>query len=436
MVYVEMVVVVLLILLNGGLAMSELSILTARSSRLQHLANLGSRGARLALRLKDDPSRFLSTIQIGITMVGIIAGAFSGATMGNRLGAWLNSFPVISPNGAAIGISVTVILITYLTLIIGELVPKRIALTYPERVACFVAPPMQVISVVAAPLVWFLKISIDTVLRVLRLTGSRDTTVTEEEVKSLIAEGAQTGIFMPQEKEMISGVLRLADRPVRVIMTPRTKITWLDVNADRDSTLKVLDSNRFSRLLVCDGSVDQPVGVVHTKNLLSGALRGEDIALAKLMTSPFFVPDRTPVLRLLDLFKSEKVHIAVVIDEYGATEGLVTLVDVLESITGEMPERGDDAEPLIKQKGDGSWLVDGLLPIDEVEAHTGLTGLSEGGTVRTMAGFALQQLRRLPEVSARFSFGDAAFEVVEMEDHRIKKVLIETDRHHPPDAPP
>ncbi|MGD9650878.1 MAG: hemolysin family protein [Candidatus Dadabacteria bacterium] len=421
MVYVEILAVILLTLINGLLAMSELAIVSSRKSLLKQLASDGSRGAAAAVRLAEDPSRFLSTVQIGITLVGIIAGAFSGATLGQRLGSWLDTFPLFSHHGFAIGISVTVIAITYLSLVLGELVPKRIALSRPERIASLVAGPMKLLSVVAAPAVWLLHVSTESVLGVLGLSGKRESTVTEDEVKSLIAEGTQAGVFVPQVQEMIEGVLRLADRPVRVIMTPRSLVVWIEVNADEDSILNVIESNHFSRLLVCDGSVDHPLGTVHTKDLLPEAFRGSKGNLMDLMTPILFVPESTPVLRLLNMFKKEKVHIAVVVNEYGATEGLVTITDVLESIAGDFPELDEDFEPGIVQREDGSWLVDGMLPMDIIEKMTGIESEEE---VNTVAGFVLQNLGRIPQPGEGFDYDNVHFEVVDMDGRRIDKVLI------------
>ncbi len=425
MLYLEILAVFFLTLMNGLLAMSELALVSSRKSRLEQMANQGSRGARAALRLIEDPSRFLSTVQIGISLVGIIAGAFSGATLGQRLGAWLNTFPSLSPYGNSVGIGITVVVITYLSLIIGELVPKRIALAQPERIASLVAGPMRGLSLAAAPAVWVLHISIEGVLRFLGLTDARETTVTEEEIKSLIAEGTLAGVFVPQEQEMIEGVLRLADRSVRVIMTPRTKIVWADVKSDRNTIIGMVESHRFSRLLVCDGTVDHPVGFIHTKNLLPAALSCKDVTLATLMTPLVFVSDRTPVLRLLNQLKKEKVHIAVVVDEYGTTEGLVTLTDVIEAIAGDLPERGEDGGPRIVQRDDGSWLADGRIPTDEVET---ITGIYMGRDVERLARFVLDHLGRIPKAGASFMHGNARFEVVDMDGNRIDKVLIEIAR--------
>jgi len=422
--YLEILAIVLLTLLNGVLAMSELAVVSSRRSRLEMLANQGNHGARAALRLIDAPSHFLSTVQIGITLVGIVAGAISGATLGRRLGSWLDSFPAIAPYGSAAGIAVTVVGITYLSLIVGELVPKRVALAQPERIASLVAGPMRWLSLAAAPAVWVLHVSTESVLRALGLSGVREATVTEDEVKSLIAEGTRAGVFVPQEREMIEGVLRLADRPVRVIMTPRSEIVWVDAASDRDAILEMVESHRFSRLLVCDGTVDHPVGVVHAKDLLPESLRRGEVSLAAVMVPPLFVPDGTPVLRLLNQFKMEKLHIADVVDEYGAVEGLVTLTDVIEAIAGDLPERGEESEARIVRRDDGSWLVDGTLPTDEVAA---VTGLDFGKDVRMLACFVLDHLGRIPKAGVSFRYGNARIEVLDMDGNRIDMVLIEVE---------
>lgn len=425
MLYIEILAVVAMTLVNGLLAMSELAVVSSRKSRLEQLAHQGNRGARAALRLVADPSRFLSTVQIGITLVGIIAGAFSGATLGQRLGGWLNGFAVISPYGKALGIGVTVVAITYLSLILGELVPKRVALSQPERIASLVAGWMSGLSMVAAPAVWVLHISTEKVMGALGLSGVRETSITEEEVKSLIAEGTQSGVFVAQEQQMIEGVLRLADRSVRVIMTPRSRIAWIDARSDLNTIVETVSANRFSRLLVCNEAVDRPVGIVQTKDLLPQALHCSDFSLADLTRPVLCVPDHTPVLKLINRFKKEKVHIALVIDEYGTTEGLVSLTDVIEAIAGDLPEHGEESEPGIVQRDQGSWLVDGTFPTDEVET---ITGIPMGKEVKMVAGFVLHHLGRIPEAGVRFDHGGACFEVVDMDGNRIDKVLIQIHR--------
>lgn len=422
MVYFEIIVIIFLTMLNGLLAMSELAIVSSRKSRLEQMIKDGDKGARSALLLLGNPSRFLSTVQIGITLIGLSAGAFSGATIGHRLGLWLDSFPVISPYGDILGIGVTVIVITYLSVIIGELVPKRIAFAQPERIAAFIARPMQVLSLIFTPAVWLLHVSTEGVLRVFHMSANRETSITEDEVKSLITEGTRAGVFAPQEKEMIDGVLRLADRPVRAIMTPHSRIIWLDSQSDRDTILKILETNRFSRVLVCDGTLDKPIGVVNAKDLLPKAMTCADINLADLITPLLYVPENTSILILLNQFKKEKVHVAAVIDEYGMTKGLVTLTDVIEAVAGDLPELGEDMTPEITQRNDGSWLIDGMLPTDELES---VTGISVGKSMKILAGFVMEQLGHIPAAGESFIYGSYRFEVVDMDGNRIDKVLIQ-----------
>ena len=434
MLFLELLVLLILTLLNGVLAMSELSVVSSRKSRIKHMKNLGERNIRAVLQLKEDPNRFLSTVQIGITLVGIFAGAFSGATVAARLGQWLNEFASIAPHGETIGIAITVAGITYLSLTLGELVPKRIALSHPEAVAAFVARPMIGLSLLAAPAVWILKISSELLLGALGLSGGRQSTVSEEEVKSLIAEGTMAGIFAPQEREMIEGVLRSADRPVRLIMTPRTEIAWVDAAASRQEIFETLAVKHYSRLLVCDGQVDRPIGVIHSKDLLPVALRCEEVHLRALMMPALFVPEGISVLKLVELFKREKLRVAVVVDEHGSTEGLITLTDVLESIAGDLPDHDEESDPPIVRREDGSWLVDGALAIDEFEAHTGLTGLCREEGLYTMAGFFMHRTERMPEPGMHFHHRNARFEVVDMDGRRIDKILVQLDT--PGESPP
>ncbi|MDP2124984.1 MAG: hemolysin family protein [Parvibaculum sp.] len=422
MLYIELLVVLILIAINGVLAMSELAVVSSRKGRLEQMAREGSAGARRALALIDDPSRFLATVQIGITLVGVVAGAFSGATLGMRLGNWLATFPVLALYGPMAGIVIVVVSITYLSLIAGELVPKRIALLSPERVAALIAPPMRMLSLVAAPAVWILKISTDAVLKALGLNGTRQSTVTEDEVKSLIAEGTRAGVFVPQEREMIEGVLRLADRTVRAIMTPRIDLVWIDKNADAETIARTVAENRYSRFLVCDGSIDETLGVVHAKDILPAALRGGPLGLDRVTMRAPVVPENKEVFRLLDRFKQDKVHIAIVVDEYGSTKGIVTLTDILESIAGELPERGEEPEQMMHARADGSWLVDGATPADEFAARFDIGAVS--GDFQTVAGFALLQFGRLPQTGETFDFKGHRYEIVDMDGRRIDKILV------------
>lgn len=424
MLLVEIAVVVLLILVNGILAGSELAIVSSRKVRLERMAGEGSRGARIALGMHADPGTFLATVQIGITLVGIVAGAYSGATFADELGDWLDGNPRIAPNGDAIAIALVVIPITYLSLIVGELVPKRIALTNPERVAAIVAAPMLALSRIAAPAVWLLRHSSDFVLRVLGLAAPRDTVVTEDEVRSLIAEGTRVGVFRPEEREMIEGVLWLADRSVRAIMTPRADVAWIAADAGRDEVIKRLREERHTRLLVCEESIDNPVGVIKAGDIVGAMVDGRNIRLADIVRKAPIIPEQTRILDLIEIFRREGRHFAVIVDEYGTTQGVVTSTDVLESIAGDLPHWTETTEPMVVERGDSSWLVDGRLPIDEFEDLTGRRGLHGAGRYETVAGLVIDHLGRLPEAGDRTILDGLSIEVVDMDGRRIDKLLV------------
>lgn len=422
--YLEVAILLLLIVANGFLALSELAIVSSRRARLERMAQEGRSGARVALQLAADHGRFLSAVQIGITLVGIVAGAFGGAAFASRIGRWLDSFPGIAPHGQEIGYVVTVVAVTYLTLVIGELVPKRIALANPERIAIRVARPMKLLAQAAAPVVWLLKESTDLVLAALGLKGHKRQAVTEEELKSMLAEGTRAGVFVPEERAMIEGVLRLADREVRSVMTPRQKLFWVDLNDPADTVLAELSRTPHSRVLVCDGSVDRPVGVLHMKHLPPAASDRATFDLKDLMVPPIMTPEGTPVLQLLERFREEGVHMAVIIDEYGMTEGIVTPTDILESIAGDLPERGETIEPMLVQRADGSWLADGRVPLDEFADRTGIRDLTAESRFHTLAGFVLDRMGRLPQAGDAVEHRSARYEVVDMDGRRIDKIAV------------
>lgn len=423
----EVLVIILLILLNGYFAMSEMAVVSSRRARLQQLAEeKRSKGARAALALADDPGNFLSTVQVGITLVGIVAGAYGGSTLAERLGRVLDAEVAwIAPYGQQVAFALVVAAITYLSLIVGELVPKRMALVNAERIAANVAGPMSTLSRIAAPLVWLLGVSTEGLMKLLRLPTAREQTVTEEEVKSLIKEGTQSGVFEPAERLMIEGVFRLSDRTARSIMTPRPDLIWLDPEDPPESIAREIQESGYSRFLVCRGDVDEVQGIVSTKALLDQALQGKPFNLRAVMVEPLIVHDGTPVLRLLELFKQATVHMAVVVDEYGSVEGIATVTDILEAIAGEMPEQGQEADGGAIQREDGSWLVDGMTPIEEVEALVGVRGLKGEGDFHTIAGFMLDQLGHVPTAAEHFHWGGMRFEVVDMDGRRIDKVLIQ-----------
>jgi putative hemolysin len=420
----EIAVILALVLLNGFFAMSEIAVVSARAARLEARARKGGRGARLALALAREPGRMLSTVQIGITLVGIGAGAFGGARLAEPLAAALAGVPALAPVAAEIAYVLVVAAITYLSLIIGELVPKQLALRAPERVAALAAPIVDLVARIATPAVWLLETSSRAVLLLLGSEAQPAETVTEEEVRMLIAEGTRTGVFERQEREMIERVLRLADRPVRAIMTPRLELVWLEVEAGPDEVARTIRESGHSRYVVGKGSLDDVLGVVHVRGLLEDCLAGRPLDLRTALRPMTVVPDTTPVSRALESLRQARVSMALVVDEYGEVEGVVTVEDVLEALVGDMPERRLDEEPAIVRRGDGSMLMDGMLAVDEVKLALGLDSLPEEESYHTLAGFILAQLGRVPAEGEAVAYGGWRFEVVDMDGRRIDKVLV------------
>ena len=420
----EILVVLALVLLNGFFAMSELAVVSARSTRLEALARKQRRGARLALALARDPGRMLSTVQIGITLVGIVAGAFGGARLAEPLSGALARLPGLAPFSPEIAYTLVVVAITYLSLIIGELVPKHLALRAPERVAALVAPTIELFSRISTPAVWLLETSSRFVLRLLGSEAQPAATVTEEEVRMLIAEGTRAGVFHRQEQEMIGRVLRLADRPVRAIMTPRVELVWLDVEDDHSEIARVIQESGHSRFVVAKGSLDEVLGVVHVRGLLEACLAGRSLDLRTALRPMLVVPDTMPILRALEALRQARVSMALVVDEYGEVEGVVTVADVLEAVVGDMPERRLGEEAAIVRREDGSMLMDGMLAIDEVKLALGFESLPDEASYHTLAGFVLAQLGRVPEEGQTAAYRGWRFEVVDMDGRRIDKVLV------------
>jgi len=420
--YIEIAVVLVLTIVNGLLAMSEMAVVSSRPARPKVLADQGSKGARMAQRLAEDPGRFLSTVQIGITLVGVLSGAFSGATLGLRLTTWLEAQGLSPAAADALGVGSVVLVITYLSLVVGELVPKQFALRDPERIAARVAPAMLALSRISAPFVWVLNAS-GTAL--LRLAGSRegqDEAVTEEEVKTIIAEAESAGVLETEERAMIAGVMRLADRTARALMTPRRDVELLRLDDEIDEIRALLRSTRRSRLPVQDGEADAVVGVVLVKDIAAALSADPATDLRLLVNKAPIVTDNSRALDVLKAIRASTVHMALVFDEYGHFEGIITSGDFLEAITGTFEETGSD-EPALVRRSDGSWLVSGWMPIDEFTDATGFPA-SRRGDYKTVAGLVLGLLNRLPEVGETFDDGTFRFEVVDLDGRRIDKVLV------------
>jgi putative hemolysin len=418
----EIAVVFVLTVINGVLSMSELAVVSSRPARLRVLADQGSRGARIALSLAEHPGRFISTVQIGITLVGVLSGAFSGATLGVRLTAWLQEMGVSSGLADALGVGSVVVGITYLSLIIGELVPKQIALRDPERVAAKVAPAMRLLSRVAAPLVWLLDASGRAVLALLGQKGQAEETVTEEEVKTIIAEAESAGVIEAEEKDMISGVMRFADRTAKALMTPRRDVEMVDLSDDASTIRQQLHDTRRTRLPVQDGDPDNVIGAIFVKDALKEPLDADGVDLRALIQPAPVVTDNARALDVLKAIRGSSIHMALVFDEYGHFEGIITAGDVLEAITGVFQDDGE-AEPACVRREDGSWLVAGWMPIDEFSDRTGAP-VDRDADYETVAGLVLNTLNRLPEVGEHFTLGDWRFEVVDLDGRRIDKLLV------------
>ncbi len=424
----EIIFILILILANGVLALAEIAIISARKARLLQRSEDGDQKSQIALDLSNDPADFLSTVQIGITLIGVLAGAFGGATIAEQISNWLSQIPILASYSGVIGVATVVILITYFTLVLGELVPKRLALSNPERVAVSVAAPMQRLSRLASPLVALLSVSSDLALRLLGVRPSMEPPVTEEEIKVMIDLGTAAGVFAEVEQDMVEAVFRLGDRRVGTIMTPRTEIIWLDLNGSIEEIQMKLLGSSYSRFPVAKGSLDQVAGLVLAKDILAGCMMGKPLNIESVLQQPQFIPETMPALKVLELFRESRVHIALVIDEFGGLQGLVTLFDILESIVGDIPDAGEAAEPEVVQRDDGSWLVDGRLPVDEFKALFNLNDLpdEERGYYQTIGGFVMSQLGRVPESSDYFDWSMLRFEVVDMDGMRVDKILITT----------
>lgn len=422
----EILILLFATLLNAFFAASEIAIVSSRRARLKQLADDGSTGAATALTLAEDSGKFLSSVQIGITLIGVFSGAYGGATLSKPLGEYLARFPSLADHADSIAFGIVIAIITYTSLVLGELVPKRLAVMRAEAIALRVATPMRLFAKIGAPFVWLLQSSSNILLRLLGAHNDAMQGITEEEVKTLIAEGTESGVFDPAEQMMLEGVLRLGDRSVRTLMTPRPDVKWIDVDAPEDKQLQVLIEGGYARVPLARGTLDELVGVLHTKDIVAALLQGQRPALAKLARQPLTILDGTPVLRLLELFRDTRQHVAVVVDEHGSVEGIVTATDILESVMGDLPEHIDEDDTTIIRRDDGSYLIDAMKPIDEVMASLNLKGLrGENDDFHTLAGFMLKQLGHLPHTGEKFTWQDAiTFEVIDMDGRRIDKVLV------------
>jgi putative hemolysin len=411
----QIAVIVLLVLLNGFFAMSETALVSSRKARLRQRAEQDQEGARTALELTDSPNRFLSTVQIGISLIGVLAGAFGGATLAEPLARALRAVPVLAPYAGPIAFSVVVVAITYLSLILGELVPKRLALNGAESVAARVAGPMRLLSVNTSPAVWFLSASTEAVLKLLRVREPAESPVTEQELEILLEEGTRTGVFEREERDLARSALRLDDRPVRELMTPRPKVVWLDANASPETIRREAARSRHSYFPVARGVLDDLLGVASVKDAWARYEAGQPLDLLASLRQAPLVPEGAPATAALEAFKRSGLPLSLVLDERGHIEGLVTLTDV----------DAHEEEPSMVRREDGTWLVDGLLAADELKDRLGLEELprEEEADYQTVGGMVMDVLGRLPTVGDRLEWEGHSFEVLDMDGRRVDKVL-------------
>ncbi|HEX9490305.1 MAG TPA: hemolysin family protein [Stellaceae bacterium] len=427
MLSLQIAVVFLLILLNGFFAMAEMAVVSARKARLQHAAELGRDGARVALELKRDPGRFLSTVQIGITVISVLASAFGGATLAETLAQYLETFPSwVGHYAKSISFAAVVILISYFSLILGELVPKRLALSRPEYIAARLSWLLQIMAWLSAPAERLLSASSNVVLRIIPMRSGEPSPVTEEEITLMLREATAAGHFQAAEAAMVQMVFRLGDRRVSAVMTPRTQVEWLDLTDSEDENRRKIRDSAYSRFPVVEGGPQHVVGIVQVKDLYTAALAGRPFDLRAALAAPLFVPNTVTALRALEIFKKSGAPMALVVDEYGDFEGVVTLHDILQSLVGDIADPADADSQAVVRRDDGSWLVDGMVTVDEVKDLTGLPRLpgEDSDDFQTLGGFMMARINRVPKVGDHISVDGIRFEVVDMDGRRVDRVLI------------
>lgn len=421
----ELFFLLLLIIANGVFAMSEIAVVSARKARLQQWAEAGDASAQTALDLANAPERFLSTVQIGITLVGIFAGAFGGATVAEKLAVILNAIPWLAPYSTILSVSVVVVIITYLSLVIGELTPKRIALANAERIAIAVAPAMNSLARFTSPVVTFLSWSSQFLFWIFGIKEADEPAVTEDEVRILLRQGAEVGIFEATESQIVEQVFRLNDRTAHTLMTPRTELVWFNLSDDWGAVRAKLARSSYPDFPVADGGLDQVVGIVQAKTLLEQSLDDAPLDLQTLMNPPLFLPESMSVLDILDRFRTTGAQAALVIDEYGGLEGMIHVLDIMAGLVGALQESatGDRA---IVQREDGSWLIDGQLPIEDFKTLFTIKALPEETTMgyQTVGGFVMAFLERIPVTGEQFQWSEWQFEIVDMDGNRIDKLLV------------
>ncbi len=426
----DLLAILILIALNNLLAMTEAAFLASRRARLQQLVNEEKRGAKQALALAEEPNRFLSVIQIGITLIDVMTGAIGGATLAEFVALKVAEVPTLAPYADGLGLTIVVLIITYFSIVFGELVPKRIGILNPEGIITASAGLMTWLSRLLSPIVRLLSLSTEGVLRLFGVDRTEAPPITEEELHVLIDEGTQAGIFKVSEQEMVSGVFRLGDRRIYALMTPRTEIVWLDLDDSEEAIRRKLAESPFSRYPVCRGDLDEVVGVVSVRAILSASLQGQPLNLTQLLQPAIFIPETTFAAQALEFFKEHHTDMLIVIDEYGGVQGVVTVQDIVEEVVGEIEH---DA-PQATQRPDGSWLLDGMMAVDDFKELLNIKALPREEAYDTLAGFIITQLGHIPRAGEGFAWRDMTFEVVDMDGRRVDKVLVSTRSQPQPPA--
>lgn len=427
--FTEIAIVFVLLIINGIFSMSELAIVSVRKARLQKRAEQGDTKARAALELAEQPNDFLATVQVGITLVGILAGAFGGASLSEKLAVPLKQYDRLAPYADQVAFGIVVLIITYFSLVIGELVPKQLALNHAEAIARAVANPMRWIAKITSPAVRLLSGSTDALLKLFGIKPSDDPQVTEDEVRIMVRQGAQSGVFEEAERHMVENIFHMSDQRIRALMTPRRDVVFLDLKDTPAEILSTLKDTSYSRYLVCRDGLDNVVGMVRAKDLLKAHLDGKHLDIGVIesaMRQPLFVPESMPALKVMEQFKKTGMHLTVVLDEYGGTLGIATHHDLLEEIAGDMMLIDEPDYQPVQQREDGSWILDGTLTIHDVKEALELRKLpgEERGEYHTLSGFVMYKLGRIPTESDSFEFGGLRFEIIDMDQRRVDKVMV------------
>lgn len=425
----EILIIFLLIILNGIFAMSEISVVSSKKPRLQQRANEGDINAQRALDLAADPNPFLSTIQVGITLIGILAGALGGATLGDQLAPAIAQVPLLEPYASSIALFIVVLIITFFSIVLGEIVPKRIGLQNPERIAASLSGLMLFTSKIFKPLVWFLTKASDLTLRILGQKPSIEPPVTEEEILVQLDQGTQAGVIEETEQDMVEGVFRMHEQRVLSLMTPRSEIYWLDVNDSPEEIQRTIEESMYSSFPVCEDSLDSVLGIIKARDLLLESLHGEPLALKRNLQPVKYIPETAFASRALEIFKSGSVEMLLIVDEFGSVQGLLTINDILEEIVGDLTL----TEPQATQRQDGSWLLDGMLSIEDFKELFNIRRIPDEDEYETLGGFVMTSLGRVPKPADRFEWSVYRFEVMDMDGNRVDKILVTTI---PPKNPP